>query len=45
MRLATRVTTRDFWSSLSGPELVEARMSLSSAAKVPAELPDIVEAA
>ncbi|MET7843573.1 hypothetical protein ABZT45_34225 [Streptomyces sp. NPDC005356] len=45
MRLATTVTTHDFWNSLSGPELVEARMGLISAAKVPAELPNVVKAA
>ncbi|MFE6805060.1 hypothetical protein ACFVEN_25710 [Streptomyces sp. NPDC057681] len=45
MRLATIVTGQKFWSSLFGPELVEARMGLISATKVPAELPDVVEAA
>ncbi|MEU6664237.1 hypothetical protein [Streptomyces sp. NPDC046821] len=41
MRLATLVTGHAYWSSLSGPELVEARMGLISAAKVPARLPDV----
>ncbi|MFE6759965.1 hypothetical protein ACFVDQ_41265 [Streptomyces sp. NPDC057684] len=45
MRLATIVTGHKFWSSPFGPELVEARMGLISAAKVPAELSDVVEAA
>ncbi|MFF1594081.1 hypothetical protein ACFVY0_39215 [Streptomyces sp. NPDC058286] len=45
MRLATLVTGHEFWGSLSGPELVEARMGLISAAKVPVGRPDVVEAA
>ncbi|MFA3842767.1 hypothetical protein [Streptomyces aureus] len=45
MRLATIVTGHACWGSLSGPELVEARMGLISAAKVPAGRPDVAEAA
>ncbi|WP_327575682.1 hypothetical protein [Streptomyces sp. NBC_00145] len=45
MRLATIVTGHAYWGSLSGPELVEARMGLISAAKVPAGLRDVAEAA
>jgi hypothetical protein len=45
MRRATLVTGHEFWSSLSGSELVEARMGLISAAKAPAGRPDVVEAA
>ncbi|MFB6672996.1 hypothetical protein ACFCWG_11480 [Streptomyces sp. NPDC056390] len=45
MRLTTIVTAHVYWSRLSGPDLVEARMGLINVAKVPAELPDIVEAA
>ncbi|MFB8000117.1 hypothetical protein ACFC4G_46040 [Streptomyces sp. NPDC056002] len=45
MRLATVVTTHAYWGSLSGPDLVEARMGLINAAKAPAGRPDVVEAA
>lgn len=45
MRRATAVTAPQFWGSLSGPELVEARVGLISAAKAPAGRPDVVEAA
>ncbi|MFB8272909.1 hypothetical protein ACFC96_40860 [Streptomyces sp. NPDC055955] len=45
MRLATIVTGHEFWGSLSGPDLVEARMGLINAAKASAERPDVVEAA
>ncbi|WP_432166128.1 hypothetical protein [Streptomyces sp. bgisy031] len=45
MRLATIVTAHAYGGSLSGSDLVEARMGLINAAKAPAGRPAVVEAA